>query len=393
MTEKAVVLGANYYIGLSVIRCLGRQGVHVTAVDYRPRRAYAFSSRYCREKLVAPDYKTEPRAFVDFLLDYGHRQEQPPVLMPTADPYAQLIDANLNALKQVYLIPTRQQDYLSQIIDKASLQSLCQKHGVHIPEEYEPNDLDAVEYPCLVKPADSHAFVRAFRVKMFMVKDRAELDRALERARAHNLPVVIQRIIPGFDDHVCTYDAYLDQRGKVSHWTTCQKLRQYPINFGASVYTRHKVIPELHEIGSKFLEAIGYRGFAEIEFKYDPGRKRWYLIEINVRFSSLNVLLNRVGLNFPWIMYRDLTGEPLPPKAITESTNIRFRYLLEDVYAMRDYLRQGQLNAWQLLKSEFARKAPAVWDWGDPLPAFTWTKLTTGNITGKLRRRIVKNGD
>lgn len=34
MANKAVVLGANYYIGLSTIRCLGVHGVHVAAVDY-----------------------------------------------------------------------------------------------------------------------------------------------------------------------------------------------------------------------------------------------------------------------------------------------------------------------------------------------------------------------
>ena len=31
--NKAVVLGCNYYIGLSVIRCLGVEGVHVVACD------------------------------------------------------------------------------------------------------------------------------------------------------------------------------------------------------------------------------------------------------------------------------------------------------------------------------------------------------------------------
>ena len=40
------------------------------------------------------------------------------------------------------------------------------------------------------------------------------------------------------------------------------------------------------------------------------------MIEINVRISNLNALLAQAGLNFPYIMYRDLIGDPLPPKAI-----------------------------------------------------------------------------
>ena len=62
----------------------------------------------------------------------------------------------------------------------------------------------------------------------------------------------MQRIIPGFDDHMYTFDAYMNQEGKVTHWVTCQKFRQYPINFGASVYTGQRYVPELYELGRHF---------------------------------------------------------------------------------------------------------------------------------------------
>ncbi len=49
-----------------------------------------------------------------------------------------------------------------------------------------------------------------------------ELKEAISKAQEANLDVVVQRIIPGFDDHMYTFDAYLDQNSKVSHWITCQ---------------------------------------------------------------------------------------------------------------------------------------------------------------------------
>ena len=38
--NKAVILGCNYYIGLSTIRCLGKEGIHTVAVDYNENDRY-----------------------------------------------------------------------------------------------------------------------------------------------------------------------------------------------------------------------------------------------------------------------------------------------------------------------------------------------------------------
>lgn len=385
---KAVVLGANYYIGLSVIRCLGSQGVHVTAVDYSPRRAYAFSSRWCREKLVSPHYKEEPRAFIDFLLDYGIQQKYKPVLIPTADAYAEVLDQNFDALREYYLLPNPRQDFYSGLMNKNRLHQLAKEHGMAVPESLPVEEIDRAEqeigYPCLLKPTSSPDFVRIFRVKVFVAKNRAELEQAVAKAREHGLDTIIQRIIPGFDDHMHTYDAYVDQAGNITHWTTCRKKRQYPINFGASVYTEQRHVPQLHELGSEFFRRIGYRGFGEIEFKYDAQRQQFYMIEINVRISNLNALLAQAGLNFPYIMYRDLIGDPLPPKAITWNTGLHFWSASEDIFAIRDYLRRRQLSFGQIAKSLLAKKVPSIWDWRDPLPAFRYCWLLFLRLLNKI---------
>lgn len=84
--NKALVIGANYYIGLSAIRCLGSQGVPVAAVDYSRERAYAFKSRWCREQLLAPNYRRQPQAFIDFLLDTGKGRAQSRYCFPPPTP-------------------------------------------------------------------------------------------------------------------------------------------------------------------------------------------------------------------------------------------------------------------------------------------------------------------
>lgn len=393
MKNKAVVLGANYYIGLSIIRCLGSNGVHVVAVDYSTDGTYGFSSKYCNEKLIAPHYRKNETEFLNYLIDYAKQQDCKPVLFPSADPYVEFVDKYLNKLREYYLIPQTEQGLYTKVMNKESLHKIAQKHGILVPETIEITDNyveeveDKIQYPCLVKPADSASFVAKFRKKMFKVYNKEELINAVNSAKNENLDVIIQRIIPGFDDHMYTFDAYIDQKGKVTHWLTCQKYRQYPINFGASVYTTQKYTPELYDIGAKFLEDIGFKGFAEIEFKKDENTGKYYLIEINVRISNLNNLLFKCGVNMPLLTYKDLTGNPEKPYAVTQDMNKVFWYAYEDLLAVRKYIKTNQLTFGSVLKSYFKPKAYAIWDIKDPKPACSFFGTKTNKVFSKLFKR------
>lgn len=392
MNHKAVILGNNYYIGLSAIRSLGKEGVHTVAADYSEEDRYGAASKYCSEKILLPHYKKDTEGFIEALIDYAKKQERKPVLIPCHDTYLEVIDAYLHRIKEYYLIPQTEQGLATKVMNKDTLHALATEHGVKVPETVrinEPNFKERVEeeikFPCLVKPFDSPTFVSIFRKKIFKVHNMEELEEALEKAKSANQEVFVQRIIPGFDDHMYTFDAYLNQDSKVTHWTTCQKLRQYPINFGASVYTIQKYTPKIFEIGSKFLEEIGYKGFAEIEFKKDEETGEFYLIEINARITNFNHLLYKVGLNFPYITYREMIGAPLEPEAVTETTNRAFWYGYEDMLAVKDYVKTKQLKSSEVLKSLFRPKAYAIFSLSDPKPAMSFMKTRVGKLFNRRK--------
>ncbi|MCA0971296.1 carboxylate--amine ligase [Halobacillus litoralis] len=394
MKNKAVVLGANYYIGLSTIRCLGIHDVHVAAVDYAWEGAYALDSKYVSEALIGPHYKEDPEGLLSFLIDYAKKQTGTPVLIPTADPYVEFVDAYLPELREHFLIPQTEQGLYTKIMDKGTLHTLASQHGVAVPETVEVDEEnfvqkvnETIQYPCLVKPVDSPSFVAKFRRKLFQVHNEEELLERVQQAKDAEIEVIVQRMIPGFDDHMYTFDAYLNQDAKVTHWMTCQKLRQFPVNYGASVYTQQKHVPELYELGAKFLEGIGYKGFAEIEFKKDAETGRYYLIEINVRITNLNNLLYKAGINIPYITYRDLIGDPLEPKVVKDDQNLVFWYAYEDLLAVREYVKTGQLSVGQVLGSYFRPKAHAIWDPKDPKPALSFGKKLAGLVVGKVKKK------
>lgn len=393
MKHKAVVLGNNYYIGLSAIRSLGKEGVHTVAVDYSEEDRYGAASKYCSEKIIVPHYKEESEEFINALIDFAKKQDAKPVLIPCHDTYLEVIDTHLDRIKEYFLIPQTEQGLATKVMNKDTLHQLAVEKGIRVPETVRIKDANfkervenEIKFPCLVKPFDSPTFVRTFRKKIFKVYNMTELEEALEKAKKANLEVFVQRIIPGFDDHMYTFDAYLDQNSKITHWTTCQKLRQYPINFGASVYTIQKYTPELFEIGSKFLEGINYKGFAEIEFKKDEETGEFYLIEINARITNFNHLLYKVGLNFPYITYREMIGAPLEPKALRETTNRAFWYGYEDFLAVKDYIKTGQLKTSEVVKSFFRPKAYAIWSIQDPKPALAFMKTRVGKLIGGRRK-------
>ncbi len=392
--HQALVLGTNYYIGLSTVRCLGKMNVPVTTVDYNKKEAYGSYSKYVSKSLIAPHYKEDPEGFIRFLIEYGKNQEKPPVLIPTADPYVEIVDRYWDRLKTVFLLPDLAQGYLSAIVDKDRLYAMMNKRGILVPETFEITEENLYEkvdkelgYPCVVKPVDSHSFVKTFRKKLFKVQNEKELIEAIEKAENKGLRVVVQRIIQGADTNKYTFDAYVNAKGRVSHCSSFHLLRLYPNDYGASVYTEHYYNEEIFDYGKKILEDMGFRGFAELEFKKDEKNQQYYLMEINVRIVNFNTLLEKIGLNIPYILYRDLTGSPLADREVRETKNRVFWYLYEDLWAIKEYVKSGKWTIKEVLLSLMRPKAPAIFDIKDLYPVVKYNQLLFKKLLNKVLRK------
>ena len=123
-----------------------------------------------------------------------------------------------------------------------------------------------------------------------------------------------------------------------------------------------------------------------MEFKKDEKNQKYYLMEINVRIVNFNTLLEKIGLNIPYILYRDLTGNPLPDREVRETKNRVFWYLYEDLWAIKEYLRSGKWTMKQVLGSLMRPKAPAIFDVKDLYPVAKYNQL----LLRKMIRKILK---
>jgi D-aspartate ligase len=398
MQVPVVLLGANFYTALGAIRSLGRRKVPVYALDYHFPTAYALSSKYVTRKIMCPDINKGDEELAAFLVEMGKEFNEHPVLLATADSYALMISKYSEQLSRYYRFPDMPAGLLERIIDKKGLSELAAEHGLLAPQTFiagDGADLDKIaaeiNYPCIIKPALSHKFVRIFRQKCLFANNSSELGDALEKARNENLVVMVQEVIPGFDDCMYVFDAYINKEGRVTHTFTAQKLRQFPINFGSSTLTHHLYDRELVEAGTEYMKKLGYRGYGEIEFKKHPENGRFYMIEINARLSTLNILFDKCGVEFTYAMYRDLIGDPLPDFHLAEDQPWAFWHAYEDMISVSAYLRKKQLTPAEVIRPWLShRKAHAIWAADDIKPLFAFGKLILSKIGDKLKRVIVR---
>ncbi len=111
------------------------------------------------------------------------------------------------------------------------------------------------------------------------------------------------------------------------------------------------------------------------------------MIEINVRTTNLNVLLEQVGLNFPLIAYNELAEQKIDTQFIELTTNRTFVYGFEDALAIKGYLQTKQLSVGQVFKSLFRKKACAIWAVDDMKPYFYFI----GQLFKKVIQRLKRN--
>lgn len=398
MQVPVVMLGANFYTALGAIRTLGRHDIPVYALDYHFPTAYALSSRYVTGKIKCPNVNTDEAELARFLIELGKSFEKRPVLMATADNYALLISRYAEQLIPYYIFPRNDDHLLEKIIDKKGLAILAKEHNLRIPQTFIvdsstnlPEVLNNISYPAIIKPALSHKFVRLFRQKCLKVGDQDGLEKALQTVQSSNLEVMVQQIVPGFDNQMYVFDVYINTEGHPTHTFTGQKLRQFPINFGSSTLTRQVYNPELVELGREYMQKLGYRGYGEIEFKKNPDDGSFYMIEINARLSTLNVLFDKCGVEFTYIMYKDLIGEPLPDHHLAENKPWVFWHAYEDLISSTAYLRQKQLSLKEIVQPWLKyHKAHAIWATDDIMPLFAFARLIFGKITSKLYRIIAR---
>ena len=306
--------------GLAAIRTLGRVGVPVYAIT-EDRFTPAAVSRYLRGRFVWPTTGAEePATLVEGLLAIGRRLERPTLLLPTDDEAAVLVATHAEELSECFLLPRVPPGLPAALADKHLLHRLCRAHGIGSPATMLPLSVDelladagALGYPVVLKNAKPWARLRVPAVGGTTVVHGAEELRAIAAAWGPVMPsVLVQEYLPGEGSGDWVVGAYCDQAGDVPMCFTGMKVRAWPAHAG--VTTRAYAAPnqELTDLTTRFCKEIGYRGIADLDWRFDRASGEYQLLDFNPRVGAqFRLFETDTGLDVVRAVHLDVSGRPV----------------------------------------------------------------------------------
>lgn len=212
---------------------------------------------------------------------------------------------------------------------------------------------------------------------------------ALSRMRKFSDEFVIQECIEGGENEIYSFHAYRPASGPISAFFVGQKIRTYPSEQGESTFLKLIHNAEVQRLGQEIVHTLDIRGPVKIDFKRDPDRDKFYLLEVNLRYTLWNYLGARCGVNLPLLAYQDACG--LPQKlSDTYRTDINWLHFENDARTFfKDYLPSGQLSVSAWIATLMQPKVCATFAWQDPLPFFVQASRSVARVTKKLSRRVL----
>jgi D-aspartate ligase len=368
----ALVTSADYR-GLGVVRSLGRRGIPVWVLNHAGHLLGAVS-RYAARTLRWP--LEDDRRQLDFLLDLAVREKlEGWALFPTDDEDVVLFARHHELLSEHYQLTTPPWDIVRWVCDKRVLYQLAQDLTLDRPWTFCPRnreDLASLEcpFPVIIKPAMRLGFNRLSADKAWRFENRASLLAGYDEACTMMDPrlLMIQEVVPGWGEAQFSFAA-LCKDGSPLASVVARRTRQFPMDFGRfSTYVETIHEPRVVEPALRLLAATRITGLVEVEFKKDPRNDRFLLLDVNPRVWGWHTLSKRAGVDFPYLLWRLITGQSVPE--VRGRSGERWMRMATDVPMAIHEILNGRLSLRAYLQSLRGPKESAVFAWDDPLPGF-----------------------
>ena len=384
LVPPAVVLDVSFVNGLEAIRSLAHAGAPVIAIDHR-RSALGFRSRLAHA-VLAPDPADE-EAYVAFLDEFAARHlSEPAICFPTHDVPLAVVARNAARLAS-YSLPGSGWSVLEQLQRKRYQYAIAQTVGVSSPRTFSPASEQEVReaaaeltFPALIKPSDPIPFKRRYGRPVLVCANVDELVAGWREAG--DAAPLVQEVIPGADDTLWTVGTYTSAEGRPLGVFCGRKLAQMPRGFGTCRIGEARWRDDAVEQALTLLEALGYHGIAQTEFRFDERDGRLKLMEVNPRLWQWHGLARACGVDLPRIAYLDAIGRPPAPVQSGPAHDGR-RWV-----AAAAHLRasRGEGQSLRSAVREVGRGAvEATFDLRDPLPALV---QGAGLLTAPMLRRL-----
>lgn len=386
--------------GVNLVRTLGLAGIPAIVASPDPQEP-AFSSRYCVGRCLLPPLDHE--GAVDALVRIGDRlavtygRRIP--LMYGSDESLELLYRHRERLQRYFLFLLNDPEVAEGLLEKDRFQELGESRGLPVAKTLawdgdHGSSLAAFPGPVVVKPrskVDWHA--SAMRERLFEGESKARIFADGQEAAAHPAvalfreQLAFQEYIPGDDGALWSFHGLADENGVVLASFVGRKLRTFPPDTGESAFIELDQDEELRALGTEVAARLPLKGVFKMDFKRDPRNARWYLFEINARFTLWHYLGAANGVNLMAATYDFLLEGSRPELPSQYRRDYRWLSFALDRRAFGALRARGEIGWAEWLASlATLRNVYSMFSWSDPGP---WLRFWSN----RLGRRWLRGSD
>ncbi len=371
----AIIIGSDCVTGLQTARILHRRHVPVVGLAKNPR------SPFCRTNVVKKILPADIAGpgFIQVLKQIGPFLKQKAVLYPCTDLSVLLLSRHRAEIAEWFHVALPDEAVVEMMIDKFKFYSFAMKEGFPIPQTFFLyNRADAekaaqqLTYPAMLKPPlKTPEWDKNTGIKVCKIRDANDLLEVYDRTCRWAEVLMVQEWIEGGDTDLFTSNCYFSRDSRCQVIFISRKLRQWPHEIGIGCFSEEIRNDVVRDETIRLFEHVRYRGLGYLEMKYDPVRRKHYIIEPNIgRPTGRSANAEAGGVELIYTMYCDCVGWPLPENREQTYRGAKWIYLRRDLQSVFKHWRRGNLTPGQWLKSLRGVKYDAVFSWSDPLPFF-----------------------
>lgn len=311
------------------------------------------------------DKLDEPKIFIESMLDlYEELKERADKLLVIAsnENYAELAIRHKKELEPRFILPFISEELMDEVVYKERFYEICEEYGLDYPDTLifkkgmDPEMELPFDFPLVVKPSDSMTYFNAQfegKKKAYVLHDKATFSKTIRQiySSTYEDSLIIQDYIPGNDTVMRVLNAYVDQHGKVRMMCLGRViLEDYtPILIGNYVGIIGEENQEIYAKYKKFLEEIGFRGYANIDLKYDRRDGKYKIFELNIRQGRSSYFVTANGYNMAKYLVEDrVYDRPAPTEYGTN--NHLWHTVPKDLlikYTMDEELKKQVINQFE----------------------------------------------
>lgn len=375
--ERRVIVLGGHITALGIVRALAPFARHIEVWD-RTDKSVAARSRHCsgfrQLDIHDPQVVTEALSTLPGF-------EGPSYVFPSEDLTAALVSQKLDALASLgFTGVAAPWSVMETFFYKDRTHALAARLGLDYPAsldaEAEPEKLDTLRYPVILKPDVMQFFHQLHHTKAIECADPQEARRQLDAYRDpdRRYRLMAQEIIPGPARQIVSLGG-LFTGGTLHAAIATRHKRQYPADFGTATYIDTKAPEAMIAVSTRLLEAAGYQGLAEVEFKIDPRDGTLRLLEVNPRLFKWHGFGALHGINLAAMEIARREGAALPAGEAIINTRTAWRDIYSDLASSLAALRSGETSVGELAAELGERKTDSVLRFDDPAPFAYLTRL------------------